>query len=238
VDRVVALSHQMADNLRTLWKFPPERIDVIPNGVNTDVFSGRTLVQRPAILSGPAPVAVSVGRLTPAKRYDLLIGAWGRVVQQVPAARLVILGEGELRGDFETMIRGRGLEDSVLLPGVQSDVATWHSAAGLYVSSSDTEGMSNAILEAMASGLPVVATRVSGSEDLIQHENNGLLVPRGDATELASAILRLLDDTSLRQRLGKQARETVLSDFSLPSVAQRYRELYEAALGQAGPSDP
>jgi glycosyltransferase involved in cell wall biosynthesis len=230
VDQVIALSREMADNLTNLWGFAPERIEVIPNGVNTDLFRPREATERPAALSGPAPVAISVGRLTPAKRYDLLIAAWSRVAGRHPDARLVILGEGPLRAELESRIRESKLQGRVLLPGVRSDVPVWHSAADLYISSSDTEGMSNAVLEAMASGLPIVATRVSGSEDLIRHEMNGLLVPRGDGSALAAAVLRLLDHPTLRRRLGSSARETILSGYSLSSVARRYRECYEAAL--------
>ena len=232
VTRVIALSHGMADNLVTLWGFDRARIEVIPNGVDIGRYRPRPGSPRPAGLPAAGPLVLAVGRLTPAKRYDLLLEAWREVQRAVPEARLVILGDGELREDLRRRTEGLGLSASVSFPGRRQDVEQCLAAADLYVSSSETEGMSNALLEALASGLPAVATRISGSEDLVVDGDNGLLVAPGDPTSLAAALVRLLGDDGMRRRLGEAARRRIESGYSLEAIAGRYRATYERLLGE------
>ncbi len=229
-DHILALSQGMAASLHDAWGYPASRLEVIPNGVDMARFQPDPASAKPPPLAGREPVVVSVGRLVPAKRYDLLIEAWARVSPKFAHGHLVILGEGPLRRELEAQVERLGLSDRVSLPGEVPAVERWLSAADVYVSSSDTEGMSNAILEALASALPVIATRVSGSTDLIQHGQQGLLVERGSVDGLAGGILRLLEDAGERRRLGRNARGRIQQSFSLEAVARRYRQTYDRLL--------
>ena len=231
-DHVLALSDGMAASLRDDWGFAPDRLEVIPNGVDITRFKPRRDLTPPSPLQGKGPVVISVGRLVPAKRYDLLIQAWSQVCRQQLEGHLVILGEGPLRRDLEALIQSLHLGSRVSLPGEVPGVQDWLSAAAVYVSSSDTEGMSNAILEALASALPVIATRVSGSTDLIQHGQQGLLVERDSPDALVGSIQRLLADTDERRRLGRNARARIVQSFSLEAVAARYQATYRRLSGR------
>ena len=111
--------------------------------------------------------------------------------------------------------------------GVVAEVERYYRAADAFVLPSAVEGMSNALLEAMAQGLPCIGTRISGSEELIEHGVNGLLVPRDDPSALSAALREILNDATLRRKLGRAARQTVEKSYTIESVAQCYLKLYE-----------
>src|SRR5206468_10403614 len=141
---------------------------------------------------------------------------------QAPLARLIIVGDGPLRPQLENMAKALGITNSVEFTGMQSNVVAQLHRGRLAVLPSRWEGMPNAVLEAMASGLPCVATRVSGSEDIIQHGVNGLLVESEDYHGMAQALLTLLDDLPLAQQYGRAARATVEKYYSLEHVTDMY----------------
>ncbi|HBS34743.1 MAG TPA: amylovoran biosynthesis protein AmsD [Parvularcula sp.] len=180
----------------------------------------------------------AVGRLARQKRFDLLIESFGRMARDHPGWRLTIWGEGDERKSLEALRDRLGLKDKVLMPGVSADPASWLETADAFVLSSDFEGWGNVIAEAMAAGLPVVATDCDfGPRDMIEHEVSGLLVPVGDPAAFDAALSRLLTDELLRIRLGAAARSRAAA-FSLPVLARRWEELIAAAMiarrGQAG----
>ncbi len=233
-DRILALSHSMAESLVSRWGFPAQRMEVIPNGVDTGRFHPRPGTARPPGLpQGDGPVAITVGRLAPAKRHDLLLTAWAEVAARVPGAHLAILGQGDLLPALRAQAARLGIQERVTFPGAVGDVEAWLAAAQVYVSSSDNEGMSNAVLEAMASGLPVVATQVSGSLDLVEDGAQGLLVPPGQPGPLVEALTTLLAAPERRAALGRAARQRIEASYSLEAVARRYRACYASLL--AGP---
>lgn len=173
---------------------------VIPNAIN------------PAFLNGPYAgerdkSIVSAGRLCPQKNFALLIRAFARIAPAHPEHRLIIYGEGGLREKLQSLARELGVADRVELPGRVEDMAQRLRRASMYVLSSDYEGMPNALIEAMAQGLPCVATDCGGggARYLVQNEENGLLIPAGDEAAMAEAIGRILADGALAQRLGCQA---------------------------------
>jgi len=153
------------------------------------------------------------------------------VQEQLPQAQLIIVGSGDLQPQLSRMARELGIVESVEFAGLQSDVRAQFHGGGVAVLPSRCEGMSNALLEAMACGLPCIATRVSGSEDLITHGINGLLVEPEDYGGLAQALLTLLRDPLLAQRYAQAARATIENHFSLDEVADKYVELYRQMVG-------
>jgi glycosyltransferase involved in cell wall biosynthesis len=154
------------------------------------------------------------------------------VHEQIIQARLIIVGNGDIQIQLERMAKALGITDSVEFAGLQSDIPAQLHRGGLAVLSSRTEGMPNALLEAMACGLPCVATRVSGSEDIIQHGVNGLLVESEDYQGMAQALLTLLSDPVLAQKYGQAARATIEKHYSLEHVTDKYVELYQNMLNR------
>lgn len=205
------------------------RIHQLGNGVDMAQFrAAASRAQAKAVLAvGSAPFVLYVGRLSPEKNPDGLIAAWRAACDTLPPDwRLVLVGDGPLRDALADRIQAEGLADRVLLAGQRSDVQLWMAAADAYVLPSHFEGLSNTLLEAMASGLPVVATRVSGVGELVEANGAGLVVDVGDVTALSDALIQLAGDAGLRDRLGQAGRAAVEAGYSLQAVARRHEAMY------------
>ena len=226
---VVSLSTATSRNLQASG-FPSARLRFIPNGVDTERFRPGSAGDAPRTLppGWPAagPVVVTVSRLVPAKGLDVMLRAWRIVADAVPAAHLVIVGDGPLRDECAAASRALGLADSVVLLGSRPDVPEILRRSHVYVSSSRTEGMSNALLEGLASGLPLVATRVGGAEDTVEDGVNGLLVQAGDTAALASALREILSDEATRRAMGAASRRMAVERFALEKIVDRYLDLF------------
>jgi glycosyltransferase involved in cell wall biosynthesis len=229
-ERQVVLATAAAANLAREG-FDPARVRFIPNGIEIERFRPAQDADRAAPPPDPAwpasgPVAISVGRLVPAKGLDTLIDAWARLGGAHPRARLVLAGDGPLRGEIATRAREAGIGDRVVFLGARDDVPELLRRADLYVSASRTEGMSNALLEALGSGLPVVATRAGSAPDVVVDGACGFLVPIGAPDALADALGRLLEDADRRKRMGESARRRAVAEFSIGAIVRRYIEVY------------
>jgi glycosyltransferase involved in cell wall biosynthesis len=221
---VVVLSSRMKSYLAEHHMSVPE-VRLIPNGVDLARFSA------PCGDAAPTQQAqvICVAGLRYEKGIDVLLQAWRLVQEQhLPfVTHLAIAGDGCLQPQLEQMAKALGLEDSVAFVGVQSDVPALLRQGTIAVLPSRSEGMPNALLEAMACGLACVATRVSGSEDVIQHGVNGLLVEVEDYQGMAQALLTLLREPALVEKYGKLSRATIEKNYSLHSTIERYAEVYE-----------
>ncbi|MFL5624908.1 MAG: glycosyltransferase family 4 protein, partial [Ktedonobacteraceae bacterium] len=220
---VVVLSSRMEAYLKAHdFILPDTRL--IPNGVDITRFAP---INEAASFDERAPVVVCASRLCYQKGIDVLLQAWYLVQKKLPEARLIIIGIGPIQTQLEHMTKELGLAGSVEFAGLQRDVPAQLHRGRLAVLSSRFEGMPNAVLEAMACGLPCVATRVSGSEDIIQHGVNGLLVESEDYQGMAQALLTLLCDPALAQQYGRAARATIEQHYSLEHITDMYTELYQ-----------
>ncbi len=152
---------------------------------------------------------VSVGRLAPQKNHKMLIDAFAEVTKKHPEYQLWIYGEGTSRSELEAKIQKLRLEDKVFLPGNISDIHQEISDAEMFVLSSDYEGLSNALLEAMMMGIPCISTTCAGSDEYIKDSYNGLLVPIGNAGKMEAAIKRLIEDDDFRRRIGEVGKKSV-----------------------------
>jgi len=215
---------------------PVQKRIQIPNGVNTERFAPLAPAQIIALrsrldLPADARVVVFVGRLVPEKRVDLLTGIWSSVRETVPRALLLIVGSGS----EEVELKQRA-EDGILFLGSQADVTPYLQAADLFVLPSAAEGLSLALLEALACGLPVIATSVGGNPEVIHHLETGWLTPPDDPLALTEAIVTLLEDEKLQSRLRENARAHVVQNYSLAKMADRlvdlYRQVLEGGLSQ------
>lgn len=227
VTRFVAVSDDLQRWLVEDVRVPAAKVIRIHNGVDTSRFAPGARDGHGGAGTGAGEVVVgTIGRLDPVKDHAGLIRAFARIAGSHPRARLVIVGEGprrrELEGLAASLVPGR-----VLFTGERSDIPTLLRSMEVFVLPSLGEGISNTLLEAMATGLPVVATRVGGNPELVEHGVNGLLVPRDDPATLATAISRYLDDPVLRLLHGKASRERVLERFSLDRMCVAYAGLYE-----------
>ena len=175
---------------------------------------------------------VSVGRLCAQKNQKLLIDAFEMVQKNHPEYKLEIYGEGELRTELEEQIKCAGLSDFVILPGVKQNVFDYINAAAVFVFSSDYEGLPNALIEAMALGMPCVSTDCSpgGAREIIQNYENGILVPCGDKEKMAVAINFLLDNKEEAEKMGKEARK-IRERLDAEKIAKRWITLLDEVAG-------
>lgn len=229
-ERVFCVSHVLhADCLAA--GVAPECCLLVENGVDAEEFT-RTLDTAEAkrrIGFDPGRLLVgAVGRLSEEKGFDVLIRAAATCLD----VDFVIAGEGPHRPTLEALIGELGLGGRVRLLGYHDDTLAFYQALDLFVLSSRREGLPNVVLEAMAVGVPVVATRVGGVPRLAEDGRTGLLVEPGSVDELARAVARLLEDPALRARLGAEARRTVESRFSLQTRMETIRMVYDNLLGR------
>jgi glycosyltransferase involved in cell wall biosynthesis len=229
-DAVISTSHQITAELATLG-VPDTSIHRIPYGVDTGHFApvaeSSKLSLRRQLGLPEGPLVIFTGRLVHRKGVDVLLEAWSTACRQVTDATLLIAGAGSEHGSLTEQSRALGLESCVRFLGELDDVVPYLQAADIYAFASRGEGLPNSVLEAMASGLCTVATRIGGVVDAIQDGRNGILVPMDDAEALAGALERLLADPAKRRRLGEQARRTVIRDYSLDMATERYVRLYQ-----------
>src|SRR5262249_54160617 len=174
--------------------------------------------------------------LVPHKGQRYLIDAAHMVVQQMPDARFVILGEGELREHLQKHVHEHHLEKHVLLPGFRADVLGCLKAFDLFVLSSVTEGLGTSLLDAMAASRPIVATTAGGIPEIVDDGVNGLLVPPRDARALADAIVRALGDDALRRRLGSAGFARVNERFTVERMVSGTAAVYERLTTSATPA--
>lgn len=227
-DVVVAVSPDVRDKL-VAGGLPASRCEVIYNGVDCRPLGPRTgatrTAARAAMGAGPDDLLVmTVGRLTPQKAHQHVITIAGLLRERYPRLRYVIIGEGQRDEELAGLIHTAGLHGLVRLAGVRSDVPDLLGSADINLLCSDWEGMPLSTIEAMAAGLPTVATRTEGSEQLLTPEC-GIVVPIGDAPALAAAVARLAEDPALRASMGASAHDRALAHFSHERMARELTNL-------------
>jgi glycosyltransferase involved in cell wall biosynthesis len=195
---------------------PLERTVVVNEGIDLEHVNAAppATLHEELWLPHDAPIVGNVAALVPHKGQKHLIDAAALVVRDVPDARFIIAGEGELRAALERQIREHGLEKHVILLGFRPDVLSLHKAFDVFVMSSVTEGLGTSVLDAMACGKPIVATAAGGIPEVIEDGLTGLLVEPRDPTAMAGAIVRLLGDATLRRQLGEACLATARERFS------------------------
>ncbi|MBI4678032.1 MAG: glycosyltransferase [Elusimicrobia bacterium] len=239
-DLLIAESKASRDYLVRWLGYSPDKVKIIHNGVDLAGWPVSKLERRQKRLelrlASDEVLIGAAGRLDAQKGYDTLIAAMGMLKKR--PIRCVVLGEGPARPQLEAHIRRLGLERQMMLLGERDDMTSWLSALDAFVLPSRWEGLPNALLEAMAMGLPVAASAVDGVLEAVEDGKNGLLVPPGKPQALATAILRLAQDGSARSRLGAAAKETVTRRFNLIDMIAAYESAYAGLLGAPGAEPP
>jgi len=230
-DVVTSVAEPVTEFLRDQVKIPAIKLRTIPKGVDLNCYRSACPVARSTLGLREGDVVVGcVARLEPEKGHAVLLDAFRRVSSRFPRAKLLLIGEGSERARLQTLASGFGLNEAIRFLGERADVPELLASCDLVVLASVHEGLPMALLEAMASGKPVVATRVGSVPDLVQNGYTGLLVPPDDPTALAEALEVLVADGNQRQKLGEQAREHVQTRYDFDLTIARYTALYEAIL--------
>jgi sugar transferase (PEP-CTERM/EpsH1 system associated) len=240
VSRYVALSRDLERYLQDAVGIPEADVTQIYNGVDTQRFA--PAVRTRALIDG-CPFADphlwligTVGRLHAVKDQVTLAEAFARATRISLGGkrlRLVIAGDGPLRGAVEKVLEEAGVRDQAWLAGERADIPEFMRGLDCFVLPSLAEGISNTILEAMATGIPVIATRVGGNAELLEDGLTGRLVPASNSDSMAQAILEYCDNPALARRHGRAARSAAVRNFSLDHMVSEYRSLYDGLL--AGP---
>jgi len=213
-----------------------EHIETLPYGVDTNRFRPDAEARRQVranLALGDAPVIFAAGRLVSKKGFEVLIDAAGRLQARLPGVRVLIAGEGDLRASLERAAAATGGAVSLLGNQSQDEIARLAAAAdaiavpSVHDEAGNVDGLPNVALEALASGTPVVATRVGGLPQVIRDGHDGRLVPERDAAALADALGELLEDRDAARAIGAAARERVMRDFSWARVAERFEIAYD-----------
>lgn len=231
-DAVVTVCEAAKRELLASGRLPAAKLVAIPNGIRVERFKAASAATRGGLtralgLDDESCIIGTVGRLAPAKHQVALIDAFAAVQAAHPSSALVIVGDGQLRGELEARIRHHSLEGRVLMLGDRSDVAELLAGFSIFALPSLTEGYSIALLEACAAGLPIIASDVGGNREIVHEGRNGKLVAPGSVEQLTEALRDLLGDPGMRHRMGEAGRSWVSEQGSVRAMARRYDRLYQ-----------
>jgi len=235
-DRVTAVGNFVKQALIDNEGIAEERVDVIYNGIDATRFSqSEDPALRPAVrqelgIAADALVVLQVARFHPVKDHATAVCAFAVARKQVPNAVLLLVGDGEKRGDVQALVHELQLGESVRFLGVRKDIPRLMAAADAFMLSSVSEGVSVTLLEAMGCQLPIATTDVGGNGEVVVDGDNGLLSPRGDAESLGANLVRLLTSPSMRQQMGTAGRERLLAMFTQRQMHERYEQVYAQML--------
>jgi glycosyltransferase involved in cell wall biosynthesis len=234
-DGLIVMNREDLDRARRMGFVEGENLFFV-HGVGVDlaafapVGGSRDAVRAELGLGSGAFVVTCVAEFTPAKNHAQLLAAWPEVVRQAPQAHLLLVGDGQLRVDIERKALERAVPNVQFL-GFRRDIPALLAGSDVFVLPSRREGLPRSVLEALAAGVPVVATDVRGNRDLVEDGKRGFLVPVGDAPGLARALLTLARDEALRRRMGKEGQATA-RDYALNRVIQEMAAIYGRFLGR------
>ena len=233
MQRVVFVGHWLERVAADEFGIRPRHPAVVHNGVDIEAFcpgdADPELLAELGIEPG-IPVVGTVGNLRPVKDYPCLLRAFAVALRRVGDAVLVFVGDGDERPRLEALARELGIERSVRFAGARADVARMLRLFDVFALSSQTEGISVALLEAMATGLPAVVTDTGGNPEVVAEGRTGHLAPVGDPDALGNALADLLADAGRRRAWGEAARRTVAEEFSLNQMIQGYESIYDTLI--------
>lgn len=239
LDQLIAVSHATKAEM-VAGGVPDGLVHVVHNAIDTVAWAperGSDSFRTELGLNGAFPVVGYVGRINKEKDLDSWLRAAALVAAKHPKARFVLVGDG--RGDntqaeLESLADTLGIRGNVIFPGYRSSLQSVYAAFDIFMLSSRREGLPNCILEAMAMGLPVVTTDVAGAKELVKDQETGYVLPQGDVSGLGAALLRLVDDASLRTRFRLAGRKRIEDEFSFARRLRHVEDLYEQVLKAPG----
>jgi glycosyltransferase involved in cell wall biosynthesis len=241
MDHVVAVSQAQANKVAKTG-LKTEKLSVIHNAIEPERFldpDPKYRIKLERFFRSPKDRIIgAAGRLSPEKGFDVLLDAAAKVVAQQPETGFVIFGTGDCKAALQQQITYLGLTGSVILAGFRSDLDRFIPQFDLFVQSSHTEGLPNVVLESCAAGVPVVATAVGGTPEVLVDGESGYLVPPGNAEALCEAILTVTNSHEGMSEMGFAGRQRVLEHFSFQSQVDRYLQLFEKVFGLSDSGQP
>lgn len=234
-DKIVAVSGAVKDDILKYDRVAGSKVEVIHNGIDLDRFtsSGPGAAKKEFGIPMEAPVIGTVGRLVREKGHKYLIEALSIVVKEIPETRLMLVGDGPLRADLESLARASGVHENVIFTGTRQDVPNLLASMDVFAFASLWEGFGNALLEAMAAGKPVVISDLPSFKEITGTEKIGFTAPAGDSAALAGHLLKLLADPGLSKKFGRNARKRA-GLFSIQTAVNAYEKLYREVLAGKG----
>ncbi len=229
LDRIVAVSEHVRRGVIERLHVAPAKVMTIVNGIDVARYArgdGRAQCRTELRVGDETPVVGVVARLTPEKDHDTLLEAFALLAKERFDAVLIVVGDGPMLGRAREAARRLGIESAVRFTGTRLDVPELLSAFDVFAMSSREEGLGITLIEAMAAGLPVVATAAGGIPEIVQNELTGYLVPPGDPRRLADALLDVLADPARARRMGAEGRKRAEQQFGLSRMIGAYEQLY------------
>lgn len=235
-DRILILNPGMVEEAREAG-LDLTRLGWMPNPVDTDMFlpcstEERLLLRQELGVTPETPLAVFVGRLDYQKELPWLLGAWARVVRELPTARLALVGDGPLREQIHQKARDLGVYDQVIFTGrlPAAGLLKWLQAGDVFTLVSAVEGLPCSVIEAMAAGMPQVLSSIPAHIQLVDHGVHGLLTELGNEESIAQGLVEVLRDADMRVRMGAAARQRMLEQYATPIVVDCYEKLLAEVL--------
>ena len=210
-----------------------KKIIKIYNGIDSKKFGTRqevTLIRRELGITDDQSLIGIVARLDPIKNHTCLIRAMKIIATRLPEAVLLIIGDGALRSELESLTAKLQLQNHIKFLGARNNIAELLSVMDVFVLSSLSEGLSLTLIEACAAARPIVATDVGGNAEIVEHESNGLLVPSDQPEVMAKAILEILNDKGKSKLMGEMGKKKFEEEFTLDVMVKKYKDLYESCL--------
>lgn len=229
-NQVVTVSEEIKDSLVKTEKISPDKILTIHNGVDIQRFNINIdkIKKKEEVGIGSKDIVIgTVGRLDPIKSYDTFLYCAKEVISEFPDLRFLLVGDGPMRKNLEELSTKLGLQEKVTFIGERLDIPELLNIMDIFVLPSLSEGLSNTILEAMASGLPIITTRVGGNPEIIIDGETGFLVPPTDYQSLSKVLIQLLKAPSLAKKIGLAGQERAKRHFSLSKMVSSYEALYK-----------
>jgi sugar transferase (PEP-CTERM/EpsH1 system associated) len=229
IDRVVPVSEDARKIVLRNSRLAPEKVRTIINGIDVALFErdiDRRTMRNELGVPDDAAVFGIVARLTAAKDHHVLFEAFARLVERAPGAVLLVVGDGERAAELHALVQRLAVHDRIKFLGQRHDIPEILGALDAFVLSSHSEGLSVTLLEAMAAGLPIIATRVGGNTEVVLADETGLIVPPMDPAALETAMMRLIDHPESGRKMGLKGRERVKERFSVDKMVCEYQALY------------
>lgn len=233
-DMYITCGENMRDNLIRQCGFPRSKVESIPTGTDPEFFE--IVKKREAKsrygLDIDSPIVTNVGILRRVKGHEVTLKAVKAVIESIPNARFLIVGDGPRKKALEGFVNDLGIAGHVIFTGFVENIHEIYSFSDVMILSSWSEGLPQSLLQAMAAGVPVVATNVGGVPEVVISETTGILVESGDHAALAKGIIRVLKDTELSSRLTGNAKKIAIEDYSLERMIDKIEDLYRKLLEQ------
>jgi glycosyltransferase involved in cell wall biosynthesis len=236
-DQVIAVSEDARQHYLELGHLSPGQVMTLYNGIDLSHFTcpdeARRLAQRQALGIPPrAPLLITVAVLRPAKGIQYLIETLPPILKAVPDVHYLVVGSGEHEAALKAATQQHGVAERVIFTGARKDIPDLLALSDIFVLPTLDEALPTVLAEAMAAQKPIIASRVGGVPEMVEHGRNGLLVPPGDPVRLAEACLQILQNSDQARKMGQAGREIVEQRFNIRRQAQQLSELYQGLLGK------